>query len=549
MITNYYTLHALVEEWGSRIPGLHLVDAFSQEKGELTLAFASASTEIMVRLSVRAPMPYVFRVDGYSRARRNVATLFEAALDQPVTGLHIADRDRMIYFDLANGMRLQIMLFGPRANVFLVRPDGTVHEAFQNSEAHEGEPPPEPRAAAVVSDLATFNDRWRSSRKSLEHALSSAFPLFDRAVAREAVLRAGLSPDASPGISDEDAKLLYQSAKKIEVELHDPRPAIYWEGKDPIQFSLIPLSYLPDAREERFETVDEAAALYVKSALGQKQFESLFRPVEKALLNAVEHYRTSAERMMDELVRESRADRYETYGHLLMAHAGQVPAGAEQVELENLFSDSEPITIELDPARSAVENAQAYYDRARRTRRSREEAEKRLVETDALGKQAEMLLEELRRVEGLKEIRNFRKERSSELARYLHDDESPEQRIPFRRFRLDGGYEVWVGRNARQNDELTFRHAQKYDLWMHARGVAGSHVILRLPNRNAQPGQTIIHQAAAVAAYFSKARGSSLVPVMVAERKFVRKPKGAGPGAVLVEREDVVLAEPKLPSG
>ncbi len=548
MITNYYTLRALVEEWRVRIPGLRLIDAFSQEKGELTLAFAGAETEMMIRLSVHAPMPFIFRVDGYSRARRNVATLFEAAFKHVVGGMHIAERDRMIYLDLSEGLHLQIMLFGPRANVFLVSHDGTIVEAFRNTDSHEGAVAPEPRPAPDVTDFDTFTARWPTNRKSLEHALSSAFPLFDRTIAREAVLRSGLDPAASPVISEDHSRKLFEHAKELESQLQDPESVIYWDGRDPIQFSLISLSFLSDAREERFSTVDRAAATYVKSFLAQRHFERLYRPVEKALTEAVEHYATRADRMMEELARESRADRYEKYGHLLMANVGRVPAGSDEIEVEDLFADHGLVRIELDPSKSAVENAQVYYDRARRTRRSREEAERRLVETDALAQQAASLLAELRGVEGLKGIRDFRAERSSELARYLADDQSSEERVPFRRFRLDGGYEVWVGRSARQNDELTFRHAQKYDVWMHARGVPGSHVVLRLPNRDAQPGRSIIQQAAAIAAYFSKARGSSLVPVMVAERKFVRKPKGAGPGAVRVDREDVVLVEPKLPS-
>src|SRR5690606_19335956 len=99
----------------------------------------------------------------------------------------------------------------------------------------------------------------------------------------------------------------------------------------------------------------------------------------------------------------------------------------------------------------------------------------------------------------------------------------------------------------RQNDDLTFHHAQKYDLWMHARGVPGSHAVLRLPNRDAQPQPLVLQRAAAIAAYHSKARGSSLVPVIVVPRKYVRKPRGAAPGAVAVEREEVLMVEPGLP--
>lgn len=548
MITNYYTLRALVEEWNGSVPGLVLIDAFSQQKGELSLAFAGPSSELMIRLSVHAPNPYLFRVEGYSKAKKNVATQFESAFEQTVTALRIADRDRMIYFDLSDGRHLQVMLFGPRANVFLVSNDGRIREAFRNSDALRGGQAPESRAAPEVNDFDAFMDRWGSNRKTLVHALSSAYALWDRTLGREAVVRAGLDPDASPELSIEDAKKLYRQATEVESEIQEPRPCIYWAGRDPTQFSLIPLISPGDAREQRFESVDEAVATFVKSNLAQRHFEQLYRPVEKALSDAAIHYSNSAERMLEELAQESRAERYEKYGHLLMANVGRLPAGADLVEVEDLFGDREPVPIPLDPAKSEVENARSYYDRARRTRRSREEAEKRLGETAALARQAQSLLEDLGRVEGLKEIRDFRKERAGELSRYLADERSMEDRLPFRRFRLEGGYEVWVGRNAKQNDELTFRHAQKYDLWMHARGVPGSHAVLRLPNRNARPGRPLIEQAASIAAFFSKARGSGLVPVIVVERKHVRKPKGAGPGAVLVEREDVLLVEPRLPA-
>jgi len=119
--------------------------------------------------------------------------------------------------------------------------------------------------------------------------------------------------------------------------------------------------------------------------------------------------------------------------------------------------------------------------------------------------------------------------------------------VPFRRYMLADGYEVWVGRNARQNDRLTLQYARKYDLWMHARGVGGSHTVLRLPGKSVHPPAAVVEQAAAIAAYFSKARTSSMVPVIVTERKYVRKPRKSRPGTVIVERERVLLVEPVLP--
>jgi predicted ribosome quality control (RQC) complex YloA/Tae2 family protein len=230
-----------------------------------------------------------------------------------------------------------------------------------------------------------------------------------------------------------------------------------------------------------------------------------------------------------------------------MAQQDQVPAGAEEVELPDLFEDGAPVTISVDPAKSPVENAEHYYDRARRTRRSREEAEARLDETLDRADRAEALLEDLRAIDTLDGIKQFRKEREDEFAPFVEQSDADTKQFPYRRFDLGNGFEVWVGKNARQNHELTFHASQPHDLWLHARGVPGAHTVLHLPNRDAEPGKHRIYTAAAIAAHYSKSKGSDVAPVMVTERKYVTSPKGADPGVVRVDREDVVMVEPGLP--
>src|SRR5690606_38710176 len=138
-----------------------------------------------------------------------------------------------------------------------------------------------------------------------------------------------------------------------------------------------------DYREEIFDTVDAAVRVFVRRSLAQRRFRERYEPLEAALEAAAAHARDSAERMLEELSHESRADRYERWGHLLMAAPSAVAPGADAATLPDLFAGdgAATVTIPLDPARSAVENAQQYYDRARRTRRAREEAEARLVAT------------------------------------------------------------------------------------------------------------------------------------------------------------------------
>ncbi|MDX1740323.1 MAG: NFACT RNA binding domain-containing protein, partial [Rhodothermales bacterium] len=205
----------------------------------------------------------------------------------------------------------------------------------------------------------------------------------------------------------------------------------------------------------------------------------------------------------------------------------------------------ETIEIRLDPALSVVENAQQYYDRARRSRASRQSAADRIESARADVEAMQRMASELEAVVDIDGLRAFKKSHAHVFLGSRGGTESSSR--PFRRYSVGDGFEVWVGRNAKENDELTFSHARKFDIWMHARGVAGSHTVLRLPGRGVKPGPAILEKAASVAAYFSKARGSELVPVMYTERKYVRKPRGADGGKVIVEREEVVIVRPALP--
>lgn len=544
MLNNFYTLRALVQEWKSDLEDTVLQDAFSQVAGELTLAFAGDERDWMLRTSVERPMLFIFRTEGISKKKRNVATLFEAAHGRRVTRLHIAKRDRMIFIDLAGGFRFQFTLFGTRANVFLVAENGTVREAFRASDKHAGEPAPSPRTAPEPDTFDAFEERWTTDRSRIDKALRAVYPIFDRTLGEEVMHRAGVKPAAPSACTEADRRALFKAARSLIEDLRHPSPRIY--GGDE-QFALVPLHDAPDG-EERFETVDEAVRVFTRRRLAAQHFERLYAPLEEALSEAVQHHRQSAERIQEELAGPDRADRYEQFGHLLKALPQEVPARAEEATLPNLFGEGEQVTIPMDPARSAVENAERYYEKARRARRAREEAEARLETANAQAAEAERLLHALRDIDRLSELKKFRKCEEEALAPFVGQKDEEVQQIPFRRFQVADGYEVWVGRNARQNDELTFHHAQKYDLWMHARGVPGSHTVLRLPNRDDDPPKRVVHQAAQIAAYFSKARGHGAAPVMVTRRKYVTSPSGAPPGTVRVEHEDVIFVEPSLPS-
>ena len=548
MINSYFTLRALVRHWHDDLVGCTVHDAFSQVKNEFSLALTSPESDWMLRASVQRPLLFLFRNDGISKKKSNVATLFREARGRTVTDLRIAHLDRMVMLDLDDGSRFVWQLFGARANVFWVDAEsGRIHNAFRNADALRGTEAPTPRAAPMPDTLEDFLSRWRDNRNKTRQAIQSAVPLFGQLLARETIHRAGLDPAASPDtVSSAEKEQLFASAQTVLRELDTPNPRLYGHGPFPDAFSLIPLQHRTDEREA-FDDIDTAVRIAVRRMLAKQHFDRLYDPLDDALTRAADRAQRTTDQMMQELSNESRAEEYERWAHLLMTQP-TVESGAEEVTMPNMFSeDEEEVTIPLDPSKSLVKNAEHYYDRARRTRRSREEAEARLDDAIARAESAQQLLDDLHTIDTLDGIKRFRKERSDEIAPFMDRGSSDVDTFPFRRFNLGDGFEVWVGRNARQNDELTFHTAQKYDIWMHARQVPGSHTVLHLPNRDAAPGRRRIVQAAQIAAYYSKARGSGAVPVMYTRRKYVRSPKGSPPGAVTVQHEDTVMVEPGLP--
>jgi predicted ribosome quality control (RQC) complex YloA/Tae2 family protein len=213
------------------------------------------------------------------------------------------------------------------------------------------------------------------------------------------------------------------------------------------------------------------------------------------------------------------------------------------------FETGELVTIPLNPEKNAVQNAQGYYKRHQKLKRARLAVEPLLVETDQEIHYLQQVEATLKQLEGYQQAEDLQtlKEIQEELIEqgYIipqRERPSSQQAEPIIYY-TPNGYEVLVGRNNRQNDQLTFRTAVDYDLWFHSQEIPGSHVLLRLPP-GAVPDEKDLQFVANVAAYYSRARESQQVPVVYTKPKHVYKPKGAKPGMALYDHETVIWGEP-----
>ena len=223
-------------------------------------------------------------------------------------------------------------------------------------------------------------------------------------------------------------------------------------------------------------------------------------------------------------------------GDLILARLGDVPRGRETVSLTDFEGGA--VVVELDSRLPPHENASGYYKKAGRAERARERLPGLITQAEVEARRLDAVLEQARIGElAVEAIRAELPAGAEGAARGAGSS------LPYSAYRSSGGLEIRVGRGARHNDDLTFHHSAPDDVWLHARHSSGAHVVLRWQQEGNPPAKDLA-EAAVLAALHSKARSSGAVPVDWTRRKYVRKPREAPPGQVIVERVKTIFVEP-----
>ncbi|MEE9552678.1 MAG: NFACT family protein [candidate division Zixibacteria bacterium] len=329
----------------------------------------------------------------------------------------------------------------------------------------------------------------------------------------------------------------------------EPGPAwMIMDGDAPIGFSLIE----PSLSEGEIEVVFDSALQMYESYYSVGAIDDQADSGSATLLKILDSHIVKAGKKLaaieNDLVEAGKAEKYKTYGELILANLGAIEKGQKSVRLKSMTAGStESHEIELDPSKSPSVNAAGYFKKYKKAASGLKKIEKRLEEA----KKTLETLEDIKNndtddVESLRE--RLRELKLIPSDRKLSTRKKQPRRKPYRRFKSSCGWDILVGKSNADNDELSLKIANKDDYWFHAWQAAGSHVVLRLPDKKAVPEKQTLLEAASLAAYYSKARGSLKVAVAYTQAKYVRKPKKLPPGKVIVEREKqlmVVPADPK----
>ncbi|MCH8556303.1 MAG: NFACT RNA binding domain-containing protein [Balneolia bacterium] len=525
-MNNYFTLIYLAKELNAILSNAIFIQAVTYKKNMLDLFFESETEQIKLSFSADSVRTALFTDPRVSSRKSNSASFFEKLKGKQVECIELTENDRFLSIRFSDSEYfLQFKLFSNEPNAFLIG-DGVISEAFKNPGRYEEARAPEP--------LKPRNTTFTETSGKLKRRIQQSFPLLPRNFIKDLIEHGELE-----SLDDEKINLWLKNASHQLAT--NPEPAILSDGR----FTIFSSEFIDRDGAETFGRVNDAVRIAFYTESRENRFEKytkeLFRRAEKLLkkYDAVIKAGEEASKSLD------RAERYEQLGNILVAHAHMKHEGEEHITLPDFYNNNDSVEIPIDPSLDIAANAQIYFEKKKKSERSFESAleyRDRILERKA---ELETIVEKIQQVSHLREIEEVSKEYpDNDLFTEKNKADNTSVR-PYKVIKL-GKYDIWVGKNAKSNDAV-LRDAHKDDIWLHASGVSGSHVVIRMNKAQTDPDMSLLETVASWAAWMSKGKGTAVCPVKWTRRKFVRKPKGAAPGAALVDKENVILVEPQEP--
>jgi len=576
---NYYELIYLNKELNVKLRSETLHRIISPQKNIVELYIG----EHCVRFHAVPPTPYVYVRSWNSAKKKNVINFFPELYGQIVEEILSLTQERYLGIRFSGDATVWFEVFGSRANLYL-EVEGELYDSFKTCHPN----------------LKSAEERWK--RAMQENTLSSSdtelFSAVAEAIKKSAANDAHINGDDTVKIDldpkDLKKKLcaLHPSIERTHLEslidLYLPQAhelkeihlfieECHHQLTEHAEFRLLddgsrtlfPEAYLPKNTREIFSSVSDLLFRHTFSLEREGRYKQLMAASLKELDKGTKRTKVNLNQLEKAVKNQEKATIWEEYGHILMTMAHRAKPESEIMVVQNYFRNNEKAKINLDIERSFVDNAQRYYKKASNAKRSMEAVKQQLT---ILKQQLEALLdgkESFSTINDIKDLDNWRKDMlekgllnnepkqgstnnysigtKGKLARLNTHQKKQNSTQSFSKPYHEctvSGFSIWIGKNARSNDKM-LSLAHKDDIWLHAKSVAGSHVIIRAQQKI--PDKSIIEIAASFAAHQSKAKGSEWVPVIYTPKKYVRKAKNSAPGAVIVQKEQVVMVQPMEP--
>ncbi|MBQ3105830.1 MAG: NFACT family protein [Lachnospiraceae bacterium] len=565
------TIACLIKELRETLIGGRLYKIAQPEPDELLLTIKNNGTQYRLVLSASASLPLVHLTSknktGPMTAPGFCMLLRKHLQNGRIVSVSQPSLERIIEFTIEHldelgdlcSKRLIIELMGKHSNIIFCTPEGRIIDSIKHISAavsslrevlpgrsyfipqtsHKGDP--------LTADREGFAEAVFTKPLPCHKALYTSFTGLSPFMAQEICHRASLSfssPDGNTSceldrsagaLSEPQREALFAAFSSVMESIlqGDFSPRILYEGERPAEYSVLPVTMYPEHAQRTCTTLSGLLEQYYaeKNELTRIRQKSadLRRIVQTALERNIKKYDLQMRQIKD----TEKKDKYKVYGELITAYGYNVAEGSRSMTVNNYYT-GEDITIPLDPALSPIDNAKKYFEKYNKLKRTYEalstltltvkaqidHLESVFAALDIARQEADLLQikEELIETGYIRRKGNARGGKVKQTSHPLH-------------YISSDGFHMYVGKNNYQNEELTFRFASGNDWWFHAKGMPGSHVIVKTEGKEL-PDSTF-EEAGRLAAFYSKAKDQEKAEIDYVERKHVKKPSGANPGFVV----------------
>jgi predicted ribosome quality control (RQC) complex YloA/Tae2 family protein len=498
--------------------GKEVSACFSQTKNEMILEAVGTSETKFLKAQLNPPQIFLSFPEDFKRAKQHSMNYFKELIGDRIIDCQVLPFERAFYFKMVSGRLLLFKLHGNRSNILLYEANSLIPSkvfrneliedktidwttlgkelvlSFEEFERLEG------NASKFLPTLGIIPRNWLKSKGYLEANLTQKWALIEELLD---CLESPLFTIAS------------ESAKVYLSLLPESNPISSFSNPVQAANELYYLAFVKGNFDRE------------KSALLKKYQDQLKR---------LHSYLDKSSKKLEEL---QEAAPPSELADVIMANLHLFQHGVNELELLNFYS-GKLVKVQLKHNQKAQDLAASLYRKSKNRKLEWDQLEKNISLKGIQSQELEAKIQELEEVNDFRGFKTFKKGNGEDKVL-----QKEAEVLPFKVFEFEG-YTIWVGKSAQANDEMLRNYTKKEDLWLHARMVSGSHVLIKKSINQSIP-QLVLETAAQLAAHYSKSKTDSLAPVIYTPAKYVRKVKGSHPGAVMVEKEQVILVKPASP--
>ena len=568
-------LRHLKKEITDRALGARVDKIYQPNKEELVFLLRTRQEAFKLLLSARANSPRI-HFTQYAPENPKVPPMLCMLLRKRLSGAKLVEvrqpgLERLLYldFDAANELgdkvrlSLVIEIMGKYSNIILVDGQGKIVDALKRVDEEMSSqrlvqpglayelPPAQNKPCMLecqpeeIVEAIVHQPKNQSLNKGILNALQGLSPV----VCREIEHQVGRGQELfTRDLTQEQRERLRFFLERLFTTVRDTAGEPYMVTKikgKPMEFSFLNIvQYGTLASVSRWEDFSSLLDEFYEERDRQDRMRVKAQDLLRLLANASERLSRKINLQRGELARSEDREHLRVCGDLINANLYRIERGSAFADLENFYDENRLMRVKLDPALNATQNAQKYYKEYRKAKTAQQVLGEQIAQAEQELLYVDSVFDCLSRAQSESELNEIRQElREEGYLKAVRDKRKPPAPLAPLEFVSSEGFRILVGRNNRQNDKLTLKQANNNDIWLHTKNIPGSHTIIVTGGR--QPGDATLKEAAMLAAYHSRAKDSSQVPVDYTQVRYVSKPQGAKPGLVIYVHYQTLFVTPQ----